>query len=193
MTDGLTYEGLAEMTKADYLKAIKDKALWKKAEAVLLLHKFKLNGTLLPVVALPLRKQKQMKETLRTIKADKSKQKPNLKQVYIAQFELKQDKETGGTLARVHSPLIGKPTKAGGFQKRGKALFQKLNYQLVVEADLQSQQEETTEEQQESSGQPTTSTKPKKKLTPEQETKVREGTQQMLGQLRSIMNKMGIS
>lgn len=188
MNEGLTYKGLAEMKKAAYIKAVKEKALWKKAEAILLLYKYKLNGTPLPVVALPLRKQKQMKELLKIIKADKSKQKPNLKQVYIAQFELQQDKETGATIARVHTPLVGKATMAPIFEKKGKALFDKLNYKLVVESDVQPEEHVVNEEQA-----PSISPTSPKKLTPEQEAKVRDGAQFMLGKLRKIMDQMGIS
>lgn len=189
MNDGLTYEGLAAMNKADYIKAVKDKALWKKAEAILLLYKYKLNGTPMPVVALPLRKQKQMKDMLKTIKADKSKQKPNLKQVYIAQFELKKDEETGGTIARVHTPLLGKAMMAETFEKKGKALFDKLNYQLVVES-MTEPQEELVEEQDQDSKEPT---KTAPKLTEEQVAQVAKGTNAMRKNLQNIMDQLGIS
>ena len=187
------------MKKADYIRGIKDKNIWKKAEAILLLRKYKLNGVLLPVVALPLRREKEMKEILKTIKADKSKQKPVLKDVCIARFELQKEEKTGATIAQVHTPLVGKVTMAAVFEKKGKALFKKLDYKLVVELDIQEEavvvedKQDTSTESSPSTSPDKKPTSPSKKLTKEQEAKVREGAQHMLGHLRSIMERIGIS
>jgi len=58
------------MKKADYIKAFKNKAAWKKAKAVILLVDYKLEGKK-AVIAIPFKKENEMKLEMKRLKKDK--------------------------------------------------------------------------------------------------------------------------
>jgi hypothetical protein len=66
----LTLDGLKDMKKADFIKAFKNKAAWKKAKAVLILVDYKLEGKK-TTVAIPFNKEAEMKAELRKVKYEK--------------------------------------------------------------------------------------------------------------------------
>jgi predicted nuclease with TOPRIM domain len=70
MAELLTYEGLKDMKLADYKKAFKNKAQWKKAKAVFFILDYKIEGKKVPV-ALPLKRPAELKQLFKTVKADK--------------------------------------------------------------------------------------------------------------------------
>jgi hypothetical protein len=70
MADELTLESLEGMGKADYIKAFKNKAVWKKAKAAIFLVDYKLDGKK-TVIALPFKKESEMKMKMKEIKKTK--------------------------------------------------------------------------------------------------------------------------
>lgn len=66
----LTLDGLKEMKKAEFVKAFKNKAAWKKANAVILLVDYKLDGKK-ATVAIPYRKEAEMKIEMKRLKKEK--------------------------------------------------------------------------------------------------------------------------
>jgi hypothetical protein len=70
MADELTLESLEGMGKADYVKAFKNKAVWKKAKAAIFLVDYKLDGKK-TVIALPFKKESEMKAKMKEIKKTK--------------------------------------------------------------------------------------------------------------------------
>jgi hypothetical protein len=66
----LTLDGLKDMKKADYIKAFKNKAAWKKAKAVIILVDYKLEGKK-AVIAIPFKKENEMKLEMKRLKKEK--------------------------------------------------------------------------------------------------------------------------
>jgi hypothetical protein len=58
------------MKKADYIKAFKNKAAWKKAKAVIFLVDYKLEGKK-AVIAIPFKKENEMKLEMKRLKKEK--------------------------------------------------------------------------------------------------------------------------
>jgi hypothetical protein len=67
----LNLENLEGMGKADYIKAFKNKAVWKKAKAVIFMVDYKLDGKK-TVIALPFKKESEMKVKMKEIKKNKT-------------------------------------------------------------------------------------------------------------------------
>ena len=59
MAEELHLDSLKEIKKADYVKAFKNKAIWKKAKAVIIFVDYKLEGKK-AVVAIPFKKETEM-------------------------------------------------------------------------------------------------------------------------------------
>jgi hypothetical protein len=70
MAEELQLESLKEIKKADYVKAFKNKAVWKKAKAVIILVDYKLDGKK-SVIAIPFRKETEMKAEMKRLKKEK--------------------------------------------------------------------------------------------------------------------------
>jgi len=70
MAEELQLDSLKEITKADYIKAFKNKAVWKKAKAVIILVDYKLDGKK-SVIAIPFRKETEMKAEMKRLKKEK--------------------------------------------------------------------------------------------------------------------------
>jgi len=66
----LSLDGLKDMKKADYFKGFKNKAIWKKAKAVIILVDYKLEGKK-AVVAIPFKKETEMKAEMKKLKKEK--------------------------------------------------------------------------------------------------------------------------
>jgi hypothetical protein len=71
MSIELTIESLKDMNKAEYIKAFKNKSLWKKARAVIFLLDYKLDGKK-NVIAVPFLKEAEMKAKMKEIKKNKT-------------------------------------------------------------------------------------------------------------------------
>lgn len=70
MAEELSLDSVKDMKKADYIKAFKNKAAWKKAKAVILLVDYKLEGKK-AVIAIPFKKENEMKLEMKRLKKDK--------------------------------------------------------------------------------------------------------------------------
>jgi len=66
MPDLLSLDALAEMKKADYIKAFKNKAVWKKATATIILTDYKLAGKKM-TLAIPFKKVADMKREMKRL------------------------------------------------------------------------------------------------------------------------------
>jgi hypothetical protein len=66
----LNLDALKDMKKAEFVKAFKNKAAWKKASAVILLSDYKLDGKK-ATVAIPFRKVSEMKAEMKRLKKEK--------------------------------------------------------------------------------------------------------------------------
>ncbi len=70
MAEELSLDTVKDMKKAEYIKAFKNKAAWKKAKAVILLVDYKLEGKK-AVIAIPFKKENEMKLEMKRLKKDK--------------------------------------------------------------------------------------------------------------------------
>ena len=70
MAEELSRDSVKDMKKAEYIKAFKNKAAWKKAKAVILLVDYKLEGKK-AVIAIPFKKENEMKLEMKRLKKDK--------------------------------------------------------------------------------------------------------------------------
>jgi hypothetical protein len=70
MAEELKLDSLKEITKADYIKAFKNKAVWKKAKAVIFLVDYKLEGKK-TTIAIPFKKEAEMKLEMKRLKKEK--------------------------------------------------------------------------------------------------------------------------
>ncbi len=71
MAVDLTLESLEGMSKSEYIKAFKNKTVWKKAKAVIFMVDYKLEGKK-TVIALPFKKESEMKLKMREMKKNKT-------------------------------------------------------------------------------------------------------------------------
>jgi hypothetical protein len=141
MSLDLTIESLKEMNKADYIKAFKNKSLWKKAKAVIFLIDYKLDGKK-NVVAIPFLKEADMKAKMKEIKKNK---------IHLM-------KKTGGGVINVENDgpegLKAKvELKLGGLaseilQNRAVELFDKIKAKLevAIAPDAEMESSETDED-----------------------------------------------
>jgi hypothetical protein len=70
MAEELQLDSLKEIKKADYVKAFKNKAVWKKAKAVIFLVDYKLEGKK-TTIAIPFKKEAEMKSEMKRLKKEK--------------------------------------------------------------------------------------------------------------------------
>jgi hypothetical protein len=70
MAEELSLDSIKEMKKAEFIKAFKNKAAWKKAKAVIILVDYKLEGKK-AVIAIPFRKENEMKLEMKRLKKEK--------------------------------------------------------------------------------------------------------------------------
>lgn len=70
MAEELSLDRIKEMKKADFVKAFKNKAAWKKAKAAIFLVDYKLEGKK-AVIAIPFKKETEMKLEMKRLKKEK--------------------------------------------------------------------------------------------------------------------------
>jgi hypothetical protein len=70
MAEELSLDGIKDMKKAEFIKAFKNKAAWKKAKAVIILVDYKLEGKK-AVIAIPFKKVNEMKLEMKRLKKEK--------------------------------------------------------------------------------------------------------------------------
>lgn len=70
MAEELSLDSIKDMKKAEYIKAFKNKAAWKKAKAVIFLVDYKLEGKK-AVIAIPFKKENEMKLEMKRLKKEK--------------------------------------------------------------------------------------------------------------------------
>jgi methyl-accepting chemotaxis protein len=70
MAEELSLDGIKDMKKAEFIKAFKNKAAWKKAKAVIILVDYKLEGKK-AVIAIPFKKENEMKLEMKRLKKEK--------------------------------------------------------------------------------------------------------------------------
>ena len=70
MAEDLSLDSIKDMKKAEYIKAFKNKAAWKKAKAVIFLVDYKLEGKK-AVIAIPFKKVNEMKLEMKRLKKEK--------------------------------------------------------------------------------------------------------------------------
>ena len=70
MADELSLDSIKDMKKADFIKAFKNKAAWKKAKSVIILVDYKLEGKK-AVIAIPFKKENEMKLEMKRLKKEK--------------------------------------------------------------------------------------------------------------------------
>jgi hypothetical protein len=63
----LSLDSIKDMKKAEYIKAFKNKAAWKKAKAAIFLVDYKLEGKK-AVIAIPFKKENEMKLEMKRLK-----------------------------------------------------------------------------------------------------------------------------
>ena len=70
MADELSLDSIKDMKKADFIKAFKNKAAWKKAKSVIILVDYKLEGKK-AIIAIPFKKENEMKLEMKRLKKEK--------------------------------------------------------------------------------------------------------------------------
>ena len=70
MAEELSLDSIKDMKKAEFIKAFKNKAAWKKAKAVIILVDYKLEGKK-AVIAIPFKKENEMKLEMKRLKKEK--------------------------------------------------------------------------------------------------------------------------
>jgi hypothetical protein len=70
MAEELSLDSIKDMKKADFIKAFKNKAAWKKAKSVIILVDYKLEGKK-AVIAIPFKKENEMKLEMKRLKKEK--------------------------------------------------------------------------------------------------------------------------
>jgi hypothetical protein len=139
MADELTLDSIKDMNKADYIKAFKNKALWKKANAAIFLVDYKLEGKKI-CIAIPFKKETEMKLEMKRLKKDK---------LHLLK------KSGGGTISVENDGPEGLKAKVelklGGLvpellQMKGEALFDKIKatFEVLIAADAEMEPAEST-------------------------------------------------
>jgi len=139
MADELNLESLEGMAKADYIKAFKNKTLWKKATAVIFMVDYKLDGKK-TVIALPFKKEAEMKLKMKEIKKNKT---HFMKKTGGGVIKVENDGPEGLS-ANVELKLGG--LKAEILQAKAEELFGKIKATLKVliaeDAEMEPEEEE---------------------------------------------------
>jgi hypothetical protein len=142
MAEELSIDGLKDMKKADFIKAFKDKAQWKKAKAVIVFVAFRLDGKK-TTVAVPYKKESKMKTDMKRVKKDKI---HLFKKSGGGRIDF--DMENGELVAKIELTHGGlKPEK---LQEEGTELFGRINSILKVliaeDSEIEDAQEEDEDE-----------------------------------------------
>ncbi len=125
MVEELSLDTLAELKKADYIKFFKNKAVWKRAKAVIFLVDYKLEGKK-TTIAIPFKKEAEMKLEMKRLKKEKF---HFLKKTGAGTIDFVKD-EVGNIKAKIE--II-----AGGLDNellisKAGPLFEKINVQFEV-------------------------------------------------------------
>lgn len=149
MAEELSVDSLQGMKKAEFIKAFKNKAAWKKAKSVIIFVDYKLDGKK-TTVAIPFKKEAEMKAEMKRIKKEKIHLLKKTGAGYI-NFESSAD---DGLKAIIELKLGA--LKPELLQTKGTELFGRINALLEVvmaadaeienEGDLENEEEELEEE-----------------------------------------------
>jgi len=138
MAEELSIDSLKEMKKADFIKAFKNKAAWKKAKAVIVMVDYKLDGKK-TTIAIPFKKEAEMKSEMKRMKKEKT---HPLKKSGGGMISFAKDGEEG-MKAKIELTLGG--LKPELLQAKGEDLFGRINTTLEVliaaNAELESDEE----------------------------------------------------
>jgi hypothetical protein len=142
MAEELLIDDLKDMKKADFIKAFKNKAAWKKAKAVIVFVAFKLDGKK-TTVAVPYKKESEMKADMKRVKKEK---------IHLFKKSgggrISFDMGDEGHIANVELTLGG--LKPELLQSEGEELFEKINtvLKVVVAEDSEIENEEDNDEKE---------------------------------------------
>jgi hypothetical protein len=125
MAGELSIDSLKDIKKADYIKAFKVKAQWKKAKAVVLFIDYKLDGKK-TTLAVPFRKVSDMKLEMKRIKKDKL---HPMKKSVGGLFSLENEGEEG---IKAKIEIVHGGAKPELLQIKAEDLFGRINAQLEV-------------------------------------------------------------
>ena len=204
MAEELSIDSLKEMKKADYVKAFKNKAVWKKAKAVIFLVDYKLEGKK-TTIAIPFKKEAEMKLEMKRLK--KEKLHPMKKSGGgLISFE---NEGEDGMKAKVELLLGG--LKPELLQTKGEPLFDKIKATLEVliaagaeleapdpnepvEAEDPNEEEEEGDDATEDNNDNTIEEKPAagKKLSPEELAKIKDNMNKMKDVLAKMKAQLNI-
>ena len=192
MATELTLDALEGMKKADFMKAFKNKAAWKKAKAVIVMVDYLLDGKK-ATIAIPYKREADMKKDIKRIKAEKT---HNFKKTGGGSFAMVT--ENGTSSAKID--FTEGSLKAALFEKKGSVLFGTIKLALQL-AQEQAEQVLNTQEEQPNNNTPkevfdTTNNntapdqKKKKVLTPEQKAKKVENLRKISANLDKMLSKL---
>ena len=182
MATSLSLDALAEMKKAEFLKAFKNKAVWKKAKAAIILVDYKLDGKK-TTVAVPFKKVADMKQEVKRLKAEK----------------LHLLKKTAGCLLTLKKgedglPLFEANIRLGGIapellEAKVSELFSKIKVGFKVLTPTKdtipvAENSETTTDQ---------TSKPKRSLKDSDKAKMKENIQIMKANLAKLKSQLNIA
>jgi hypothetical protein len=204
MAEELQLDSLKEITKADYIKAFKNKAVWKKAKAVIILVDYKLEGKK-TTIAIPFKKEAEMKLEMKRLKKDKL---HPMKKSGAGLITVENEGEEG-MKAKVELLLGG--LKPELLQVKGAPLFEKIKTTLEVliaaGAELEASdpnepveaedpnEEEKGEDAPEDNNDNTIEEKPVagKKLSHEELAKIKDNMNKMKDALAKMKTQLNIS
>jgi len=135
MADELLIDDLKDMKKAEFIKAFKNKAVWKKAKAVIVFVAFKLDGKK-TTVAVPYKKETEMKADMKRVKKEK---------IHLFKKSgggrISFDLGDEGLIANIELTVGG--LKPELLQSEGEELFEKINsiLKVVVAEDAETDNE----------------------------------------------------
>jgi len=164
MAEDLSIDGLKDMKKADFVKAFKNKAVWKKAKAVIVFVAFKLDGKK-TTVAVPYKKETEMKADMKRVKKDKL---HLFKKSGGGRISFDMGEE--GLIANIELTVGG--LKPELLQSEGEELFEKINsiLKVVVAEDSETENEADTDEEDDDDAEDVVNLGPdKKEASPEDE------------------------
>jgi hypothetical protein len=143
MAEELSLDVLPEMKRADYIKAFKNKASWKKAKAVIFLVDYKLEGKK-TTIAIPFKKEAEMKLEMKRLKKEKF---HFLKKTGAGTIDFVKDEE-GNIKAKIEIVAGGLDTEL--LVSKAGPLFEKINVQFDISQSVHvlSDAEETKGEEE---------------------------------------------
>jgi len=183
MPNLLSLDALTEMKKADYIKAFKNKAVWKKATAAIILTDYKLAGKKM-TLAIPFKKQAEMKREMKRLKAEK----------------LHMLKKTAGCTLKLQKgedglPLFDTSIVMGGvapelLQTKASPLFGLIKVGLNVQTNKAPQEESSAPEV---SSEETTDKPTKKALTAAQKEQIRTNLSKLKEHITKLKTQLKIA